>query len=66
MPVSTTIQRGIGGSTQWRPNWAVVGIVLGIVWWLSMIGSLIAADLRERQPHHLHQAPSVESRQAEN
>jgi hypothetical protein len=68
MPASTTTpQQGYGDTrTGRRPNWAAVGIVLGIAWWLTMIGSLIAADLRERQPHHLRTAPPVESRQASN
>jgi hypothetical protein len=50
-----------------RPNWAVVGMMIGLTWWLSMIGSVIAADLRERQSHRPHAAaPQTQSRQASN
>jgi hypothetical protein len=67
MPAQTTTQRGDGDArTARRPNLAVVGTVLGIAWWMTMIGSLIAADLRERQPRHPRTAQSIESRQASN
>jgi hypothetical protein len=33
-----------------RVNWAAVGLVAGLLWWIATIGSMIAADLSEHSP----------------
>jgi hypothetical protein len=39
-------------------NRAAVSVLVGIVWWLTMIGSHIAADLRDHQPKAARHAVS--------